>query len=311
LSCVRNCLTLFCFSSKIAPIRTARLKHDNHRRTHNIKKLNQRIERRRTAYGNIHRAETLGAQAGLGGILYSQLQNADWYIPRARKTMAEVSKAERVNRWFYRVQSMMQDHYRSDWTFAGQESTDPEEFLSKKIYYSGNWINENEASTIPQPLAQTREARGASEITLRSAVATVQQHAVPWFFYACDAEQVHAYMDGTVSGRIVPTIDPHHTTIQSLLYNQTTRVDQRTGTGTGTGTGAKNKRRVTIEELIADSPSMMVNSQVGSWSEQKRHEDEQRQTKQSLTSVQHIQTLLEGSPSVQQGAMTLNYANVN
>lgn len=209
--------------------------------------------------------------------------------------MAEVSKAERVNRWFYRVQSMMQDHYRSDWTFAGQESTDPEEFLSKKIYYSGNWINDNET------LAQTREARETPETTLRSAVATVQRNAVPWFFYACDAEQVHQYLDGTVSGRIVPTIDPHHTTIQSLLYNQTTRVDHKTGSG------AKNKRRVTIEELIADSPSMMVNSQVGSWSEQKRNEDEQRQNKQSLANLQHIQTLLEGSPSVQQGAVTLDY----
>ena len=61
-------------------------------------------------------------QAGLGGILYSQLPHADWYIPRARASMAEVAKAELVNRWFYTTQSQLQDIFRNDWTFAGKYS---------------------------------------------------------------------------------------------------------------------------------------------------------------------------------------------
>ena len=70
-------------------------------------------------YGSIN-SKNSGMQAGLGGILYSQLPHADWYIPRARASMAEVAKAELVNRWFYTTQSQLQDIFRNDWTFAGK-----------------------------------------------------------------------------------------------------------------------------------------------------------------------------------------------
>ena len=72
-------------------------------------------------YGSIN-SKNSGMQAGLGGILYSQLPHADWYIPRARASMAEVAKAELVNRWFYTTQSQLQDIFRNDWTFAGKYS---------------------------------------------------------------------------------------------------------------------------------------------------------------------------------------------
>lgn len=101
-----------CTKSRIMPERQAR-RAGNHSR-------------------NLHRAMVKHEQ----GIPYSFLQHADCYIPRFQK-YAEVSKVERVSDFFYIVQNKIQKALKiSDWAFAGQTTTAPDEFSSSLIFTS-------------------------------------------------------------------------------------------------------------------------------------------------------------------------------
>ena len=290
-----------CTDSKIVPLRSERgqARHDAR-----ISKFEKRRMKRVQTYGRIND----GMQAGLGGILYSQLPHADWYIPRARASMAEVAKADLVHRWFYITQSQMQDIYRPDWTFAGQTSTDPEEFASKKIYFSGNWL-ENKPKSLSESGTKWHGVSGATESgktketeketvgfklleqfmerknnatidkqapkTNSQRMKQVSRHVVPWYFYACDSVQVNAYLTGETHHQGHQTeINAAAQSVQALL------------------TETVHAKKLTIQELIAASPSVQ-----GGFI--------QSSATSGPIKIKTIEELLYESPSVADGSLTL------
>ena len=79
---------------------------------------------------------------------------------------------------------------------------------------------------------------------------TVVRHVVPWYFYACDSNQVNAYLEGEAHHHSETAINLKSTSVQNLLL-------ETTGNAFRGSVGLKKtKSKLTIEELIASSPSI-------------------------------------------------------
>ena len=309
-----------CTNSKVMPARSARRRHVANGK---MSRLKTRIEKRETHYGQI-------SSGRHGGILYSQLPHADWYIPRARAHLAEVSRAEFVNRWFYTTQSRMQSLFREDWKFAGQMSIDPDEFSSPKIYSWGNWVIEAVVTELVQRkrMTMTGESNnGRKKIEMmnedemiRQAMAlslasNIQRNVVPWYFYACDAEQVHSFLDG--ESHQIP-VDASSESVQTLVREESARYSMSGLTIeeliANSPSRQNNASGVTIEELIANSPSRQNNA--NTLSALVEHTASKQDGElvnrapylgngRAVDQKDSIHDLLKNSPSVQQGAIVL------
>ena len=88
----------------------------------------------------------------------------------------------------------------------------------------------------------TKEEKKSMQQTVR--------HVVPWYFYACDSNQVNAYLEGEAHHHSETAINLKSTSVQNLLL-------ETTGNAFRSSVGLKRSRsKLTIEELIASSPSI-------------------------------------------------------
>ena len=88
----------------------------------------------------------------------------------------------------------------------------------------------------------TKEEKKSMQQTVR--------HVVPWYFYACDSNQVNAYLEGEAHHHSETAINLKSTSVQNLLL-------ETTGNAFRGSVGLKKtKSKLTIEELIASSPSI-------------------------------------------------------